>query len=624
MRKAPVHDRLEGATLGGYRLLRRLDVSGLAAVYLAERRDPDGQRVALKVVRTEELLPTLPAEAREGAIARFLREAHVLSRFAHPNILPVYGGGIADGSLYLAMQYVSGGSLADAIRGRSPYPLRLPAMVPLVIELVSQLASALRYAHERGITHGAVRPSNALVQLGPNGDLHLLLADFGIARELVSRGEGARGAESAAYVAPEQIGGRAVPASDQYALAALAYQLLTRRMPFQGDATAQIFGRLHSTPPPARTFNRALPLEVSEALGRALVTDPRARFPSVTAFAEALRDAAREPEPILLAEGGPLEVGLESGAAPAAHPDGAQALVVASAAQSAESSAPAEQPEQALSGSSAPTMRHRSRRQRVSWIAAAALLAFALVAAIAAMRPQGMPQAVGPPARAAEPAASASASPSPSATATGTATPTAIESAATGDAATITQLTAPGAVRPGERFVVRVTFSNAGATTWTDGAGYRLVCDTLRHPRQNCPRNLEVNLAGLTIVPGRTIRFTLTLVAPGAPGTYQAWLNLSRQGALFPTADVDISVPVTQAAIVAPPLPQSPTPRPTTVPRPTATPHPTPTLTPPPPPPSPTPAPSPTPLPSPTQAPTAAPTPPEPTFTPQATQSPGA
>jgi protein kinase-like protein/Ig-like domain-containing protein len=608
MLRAHTDDRPAVQPLGAYRMLQRLDAGGIAEVYLAERRDSDDQPVAVKVVRIDSGPPlTWSAEARASAVARFLREAHVLARFTHPNILPVHEAGIENGRLYLAMQHVPGGSLEDAIRGNSRHPMRLPAMLPLVIELVGQLASALQYIHDRGVVHGAVKPGTVLVEFGPEAYPRLLLADFGIAREFAPISSSTRAAGTIAYTAPEQFRGRALPASDQYALAVLAYQLLTKRTPFQGATAAQTFGHLYGKPLAAHRLNRTLPPEVSEVLGRALAKDPRERFPSVTAFAEALRDAAHKSEAALL-------VGDDVPEAPAEVP--AAALLTP----------PDGAPESGITLGSRGKLMRAARRaygwELIALIAACALLALMLVADVT-MYPQHLPQGIGPH------AAAATLPPTPTAAPAATATPTPIESAATGDAASVARLIAPASVVPGQLFSAHITFANTGTTTWSDGAGYRLICDTARHPRQNCPSRLNVPLAGMMIMPGHTMQFTLTLIAPREPGTYQTWVNLSRNWALFSTPDAYLTVTVAPAAPAATPIPPPPAPRPTATPqpRPTATPttaptpvpQPTPTTAPTPvPQPTPTPvppAPTPTPVPTPTMAPTATP-PPEPTPSP--------
>lgn len=590
MLKARTDDRPEVATLGGYTMLRRLDAGGMAEVYLARRRDSGDQPVAMKVVRVDGSPPaTLPAGGRAAAVARFLREAHVLARFTHPNILPVHEAGIENDRLYLAMQYVAGGSLADAIRGRSSHPMRLPAMLPLVIELVGQLASALQYSHARGVVHGAVKPSNVLVEFGLEAYPHLLLADFGIGREFAPGIARTRAATAVAYMAPEQFGGRTVPASDQYALAVLAYQLLTKRTPSQGVGAAQTAGYLYGKPPPAHSLNRTLPPEVSEVLGRALAKDPRARFPSVSAFAEALRDVAQRLETALLVGDDIPDAQAETAtAALATRGEDASASDVASASRGGRTRA----------------ARRPDWLKLIALIAASALVAFALVADVT-MYPQQLPQGLGPPIAAATPPPTATASPTPT------------ERPATGDAASIAQLVAPASVVPGQLITAHITFANTGTTTWTDGAGYRLVCDTEHHPRQNCPARLNVTLAGLTIAPGQTMRFTLMLVAPRQSGTSLTWVNLSRNGALFltPAAHLAVTVaPTAPAAPTATAIPPPPAPQPTVTPRPNPTPTPVPQ-------PTPTAAPSPTPSP-PAPTPTPSPPPPTPTMAPAPTPTP--
>ena len=203
-------DRLQHALAGRYRLERELGRGGMATVWRARdlRHDRD---VAIKTLRPE-LAAAIGAE-------RFQREIHLAAKLQHPNILPVFDSGDADGVLWYAMPLVEGASLRDRLQRDG----RVPAHE--AVALVGELAGALHYAHASGIIHRDVKPENILLAHG-----HVLLADFGIARA-AAQADGARLTETGMavgtlhYMSPEQA--TADPAldgrSDQYSLACVLY-----------------------------------------------------------------------------------------------------------------------------------------------------------------------------------------------------------------------------------------------------------------------------------------------------------------------------------------------------------------------------------------------------------------
>src|SRR5262249_52086081 len=161
--------------------IRKLGAGAMGEVYLAEQVALGNRLVAVKVVQAEHDVSP-PTGAAKNVGWRFIREAQLLGRLTHPNILPVYHSGTEAGYPYLVMQYVPDGSLADAIKGKGVHKLDLPASPSFVVDLVAQVADALQYTHEHHVIHADVKPSNMLVQVEPNGHWHVLLADFGIAR----------------------------------------------------------------------------------------------------------------------------------------------------------------------------------------------------------------------------------------------------------------------------------------------------------------------------------------------------------------------------------------------------------------------------------------------------------
>ena len=139
--------------------------------------------------------------------------------------------------------------------------------------------------------HRDVKPGNVLLQLEPNGHWHALLADFGIARGSDGSSHRTQVSGTLAYMAPEQFTGKFSPASDQYALAVMTYQLLTGHTPFEGDIATLTHGHMYGTPPSVRSYNAALPATVDGVLNRALAKDPAQRYPTVTEYGKALQVA---------------------------------------------------------------------------------------------------------------------------------------------------------------------------------------------------------------------------------------------------------------------------------------------------------------------------------------------
>lgn len=297
-------DPLLGARLGSSQIERLLGAGGMSAVYLARQERPR-RLVALKALR-----PQLGFSREQWPLflARFRREADAMAALDHANITPIYEFGERDDLAYLVMPYLPDGSLADALEREGPLP------VERVIADVEQVAAALDYAHRHGIIHRDVKPSNVL--LHPDG--RLLLSDFGIARPLDMRdlpGSGQTSANARGdltmvgaaigtpdFMAPEQVLGKTVsPATDIYALGALAYTLLAGRTPFGGGGAQQTLNRqLREPPQPLRLDRPDVPPRIEETIFWALAKDPNERPPTAGAFAQALRASQR---------GGPFAAG---------------------------------------------------------------------------------------------------------------------------------------------------------------------------------------------------------------------------------------------------------------------------------------------------------------------------
>ena len=263
-----------GRSLGRYRLEQLLGQGGMAEVLRA---------TDTKLARTVAVKVILAAHAVDGDfLERFLREARMVASLEHPNILPVYDFGEDNGVPFLVMPYLPGGTLRERLKAG-------PAPIGLASSWIAQLADALDAAHAAGVLHRDVKPANVLV--GKND--RLFLADFGIAKMLESQsGLTATGVVvgTPIYMAPEQALGRpATPATDRYALAVVAYEILCGRPPFEGDnALSLMHQHVSSPPPPLSARLGGLPGGLDAVLSRALAKDPAERPPTCRAFADAV------------------------------------------------------------------------------------------------------------------------------------------------------------------------------------------------------------------------------------------------------------------------------------------------------------------------------------------------
>jgi tRNA A-37 threonylcarbamoyl transferase component Bud32/cytoskeletal protein RodZ len=282
---------LEGRELGGCRLLRVVGEGGMGEVYLAEQLNAGNRSVAVKIVRPD-MLSAEDADV-EDIRERFKREVSLAANFNNPNILQVFYSGSEREYLYIVMVYAEEGSLSDAIRGRSRHKLTLPLDIAMTVDIIKQVASALQYIHDRGVVHRDVKPGNVLIQIEPDGHWRMMLADFGVARGPDSTNARTQVAGTFTYMAPEQFNGQYSPATDQYALAVMTYQLLAGRPPFEGVLGELTRGHMYDAPPSLRQFNPGVPPRMEAAIMRALSKDPAHRFPSVSAFARALEAGSR-------------------------------------------------------------------------------------------------------------------------------------------------------------------------------------------------------------------------------------------------------------------------------------------------------------------------------------------
>jgi DNA-binding beta-propeller fold protein YncE/tRNA A-37 threonylcarbamoyl transferase component Bud32 len=284
---------LAGSSLAGYRLDEIIGRGGMAVVYRAFDSRLE-RRVALKVLA--------PELARDGEFRqRFIRESRAAAAVDHPNVLPVFEAGEADGVLFIAMRYVQGGDVRTLIDEGGPVEAARACAI------VAQVASALDVAHAHGLVHRDVKPANILRDAASYAGQpdHVYLADFGLSKgshvsaNLTSRGHFLG---TLNYVAPEQIEGRTVDGrADLYALACSAFEMLAGQPPFRRDDNMAIMWAQVNAPPPALTeFRPDLPPAVDAVLTRALAKKAGDRYVTCLEFAAALAAAcglrAAEPQ----------------------------------------------------------------------------------------------------------------------------------------------------------------------------------------------------------------------------------------------------------------------------------------------------------------------------------------
>ncbi|MEO8970997.1 MAG: protein kinase [Ktedonobacteraceae bacterium] len=286
---------LEGMQLGRYRLEKPIGSGNMGDVYLAEDTQLNRQ-VAIKLMRSEASSYPNPDAVKEAA-RLFQREAKAIAALDHPYILPLYDYGEQDANgspmTYMVMPLRKEGSLATWLQQRGTTNL---LSFEEVGYFVRQAADALQYAHNHQLTHQDVKPSNFLIRQYNQhlGLPDLQLADFGIAKFSTGTAKASHTIRGTpAYMAPEQWSGTPVQASDQYALAIMAYELLTGRLPFQGTMQALMYQHLQEQPRPPSELNPKLSPDVDAVFRVALAKRPEVRFARISAFAEALRQALR-------------------------------------------------------------------------------------------------------------------------------------------------------------------------------------------------------------------------------------------------------------------------------------------------------------------------------------------
>jgi beta-lactam-binding protein with PASTA domain/predicted Ser/Thr protein kinase len=271
-------DRLASRTVvdGRYRVLERIGSGGMADVYCAEDIQL-GRNVALKVMHSRF------AEDPEF-VERFRREARNAAGLNHQNVVSVYDRGEWDGNYYIAMEFLDGRTLKQIVQQNGP-------LAPEdAIDLTVQVLRAARFAHRRGVIHRDIKPHNVIV----DEEGRAKVTDFGIARAGASdMTQTGSILGTAQYLSPEQAQGHAVDAtSDLYSVGIMLYELLTGRVPFDGESAVSIaLKQVNERPVPPSALNRAVTPELEAVVLRALEKDPARRFPDADAFIAALEHA---------------------------------------------------------------------------------------------------------------------------------------------------------------------------------------------------------------------------------------------------------------------------------------------------------------------------------------------
>jgi serine/threonine-protein kinase len=260
---------------GRYRIIRKLGSGGMANVYLAEDQEL-GRRVAIKILNDRHAND-------DQFVERFRREAKNAAGLSHPNIVSIYDRGEAEGTYYIAMEFLDGRSLKELILSRGPAPAHV------AIDYARQILDALRFSHRNGIVHRDIKPHNVIV----DAEGRVKVTDFGIARAGASQmTEVGSIIGTAQYLSPEQAKGAPVDqTSDLYSVGIVLYELLTGKVPFTGESPVEIaMKHISATPEPPSALRDDVPPDLDKVVLRALAKTPEQRYPSAE---EMDRDLAR-------------------------------------------------------------------------------------------------------------------------------------------------------------------------------------------------------------------------------------------------------------------------------------------------------------------------------------------
>jgi serine/threonine-protein kinase len=261
-----------------YVIERKLGSGGMADVYLAEDQEL-GRRVALKLLDDRHA-------SDEQFVERFRREAQSAAGLNHPSIVSIFDRGYAEGTYYIAMEFLDGRTLKELLVRNGPTP------IPIAIDYARQILGALSFAHRNGIVHRDIKPHNIVV----GSDGRLKVTDFGIARSGASQmTEAGSIVGTAQYLSPEQARGAPVdPRSDLYSLGIVLYEMLTGKVPFTGDTPVEIaMKHLSQVPEPPSELRPEVPHDLDAVVMRALAKDPEQRYASAEEMDADLARVAR-------------------------------------------------------------------------------------------------------------------------------------------------------------------------------------------------------------------------------------------------------------------------------------------------------------------------------------------
>ncbi|MEP6744770.1 MAG: serine/threonine-protein kinase, partial [Gemmatimonadota bacterium] len=278
LRRVLLEDLID-ATLGEYEIIGELGRGGMATVFLAHEIALD-RKVAIKV-----MAPALLASP--GMAERFKREARLAANLSHPNILPIFSVRETDRLVFFVMKCLMGRPLDAVLKETGPLP------VPTVQVILGQVAAGLAHAHRRGIVHRDIKPGNIMV----DEDGGVVVTDFGIAKAAESDGLTATGSTigTPAYMSPEQCSGLVLTtAADQYSLGAVAYELLTGKVPFAADsAIGLMYHHVHTLPEPIEKLRPDIPPQMAAAIMRMLAKEPVERWPGLEPAIDAIGEPRR-------------------------------------------------------------------------------------------------------------------------------------------------------------------------------------------------------------------------------------------------------------------------------------------------------------------------------------------
>lgn len=374
-----------GSTFAGYSIEGVLGRGGMGVVYLAEQPEL-GRKVAIKVIA-----PALASDP--DYLRRFKHESRLAAAIEHPNAIPIYEAGVADGEIpYLVMRYVDGVDLATLIRREG----RLDGA--RAARIVEQVAGALDEAHARGLVHRDVKPGNVIVEQR-RGSEQAYLTDFGLTKQMdATSGVTATGrwVGTIDYASPEQIRGKQVDArSDVYALGCVLFVALTGQLPFEREAdVAKLYAHINDPAPAPSSVAQSVPPQLDAVVGRALEKEPDQRYLSAgdlgrAALAALTGSTIGEPErTVATGEAAPVIVPVETPTVPSEPlAETATAAPAADASSQASTGAIEEAPPATGAPEPAPTEptpppaapRERAtgggRRGWVAWIAGVAVVA---------------------------------------------------------------------------------------------------------------------------------------------------------------------------------------------------------------------------------------------------------